>query len=432
MADQLAHLNLRGWRRLPALLPMLLLLVGSWFAVRWCIGNTIAEYMPPDGQSVEAARSAINLAPHDPLAHWRLADVEQSTLPPDKIGEAIQEYQRAVQLSPNDYRLWLPLGRALEQSGDVQAAEQAMRQAVKLAPAYAYPHWYLGNLLLRQGRNDDAFAELRRTGEADPQLRPQVFNLVTEVFGDKLDDARRAVGTNPELQAEYAKYLVERQQYDRAMQVWNGLGAREKVATNETAEVMMQGLIDSKRFRYAMDVWNAIAPPGVTLGQVDRLDDGGFEHIQGSATTGPFGWRWKSNRQAAVALDNGNAHSGSRSLRIEFQSYSKLVLNISQLIVVTPNTQYELNCAFKTLSLESAGTSVVQVIDGNDGNPLGSSPPAPVGNNDWQQVNISFRTGPKTEGILVMIGRAACGGDNPICPIYGSVWYDDFDLKRRS
>src|SRR5215831_17743573 len=137
MADQLAHLNLRGWRRLPALLPMLLLLVGSWFAVRWCIGNTIAEYMPPDGQSVEAARSAINLAPHDPLAHWRLADVEQSTLPPDKIGEAIQEYQRAVQLSPNDYRLWLPLGRALEQSGDVQAAEQAMRQAVKLAPAYA-------------------------------------------------------------------------------------------------------------------------------------------------------------------------------------------------------------------------------------------------------------------------------------------------------
>ena len=39
-------------------------------------------------------------------------------------------------------------------------------------------------------------------------------------------------------------------------------------------------------------------------------------------------------------------------------------------------------------------------------------------------------TGPKAEAVLIRISRASCG-DTAQCPIFGSVWYDDFDLKRR-
>ena len=44
----------------------------------------------------------------------------------------------------------MTLGIAREQAGDVAEAEAACRQAIALAPSYAYPHWYLGNLLLQK------------------------------------------------------------------------------------------------------------------------------------------------------------------------------------------------------------------------------------------------------------------------------------------
>ncbi len=48
----------------------------------------------------------------------------------------------------------MEFGAALEQAGDFEKAEKALREAVKLAPSYAYPRWYLGNLLVRTDRYD--------------------------------------------------------------------------------------------------------------------------------------------------------------------------------------------------------------------------------------------------------------------------------------
>ena len=92
------------------------------------------------------------MAPDDPLPHWRIAQVSQKTLPLDQQVAAIAEYEKAVSLSPNDYRFWMTLGTAQEQVGNPAKAELALKRAVALAPAYAYPHWYLGNLYLRTGR----------------------------------------------------------------------------------------------------------------------------------------------------------------------------------------------------------------------------------------------------------------------------------------
>ena len=71
----------------------------------------------------------------------------------------------------------MSLGTALEQWGEVERGEKALRRATELAPSYAYPRWYLGNLLLRSGRYNQAFAELRRAADADPELRSQLLNL---------------------------------------------------------------------------------------------------------------------------------------------------------------------------------------------------------------------------------------------------------------
>lgn len=436
MPDQLTHISTRGpFRRALTVLPLVLALTGAWFSVRWYLGNTIAEYLNPDDRGIENARLAVSLAPADPLTHWTLAEAEQRKLSPDQVGQALAEYEQAVKLAPNDYRFWLALGRALEQSGDTDNAEKAMRRAVALAPSYSYPRWYLGNLLLRGGRDADAFAELQRASEADPQLRPQVFNLAWEIYRQDPAQLNKAIGASAEARAEFAKYLFGNQQVDAGMSIWRNLTAAEKQANRAVGEFLMKSLVQAKRFRQAMETWNDLAPNDTARARLDQLLDGGFELDPSGVSSGVFGWQVKSGPQLQVAVEPaGNpasAHSGSHSLRLLFKARGQISIEVSQLVVVDPNAQFDFECFIKTSKLESAGTPVVEILDASDGRVLASSQPAPASDNDWQRIAIPFKTSEKSEAIVIRINRASCG-ENPVCPIFGTVWYDDFDLKRRS
>ena len=428
--DQVTYINTRGAvRHLAMLLPLALALWGVWFSARWYLGDTIAENLDPDNRGLETARLAVGLAPDDPLAHWRLAEIELKTLPPDQINQAIAEYEQATRLSPNDYRFWLSLGRALEQSGAAEKGERAMRRAVELAPSYSYPRWYLGNLLLRSGLEAEGFAELRRASEGYPELRPQVFSLVWQVYRQSPNELASAVGPLVAVRAEFAKYLIDAGQLAEGLKLWNGLNASEKKESNVTGQAIMKSLREAKAFRQALNLWNDLALDGAERPGLGQIIDGGCEHKNGTDAS-PFGWQLKSTKQAQAIFDSGNHHSGERSLRLLFQASGKAEFSVSQLIVIEPGRQYDLDCFLKTQQLASAGAPIMEVIDAADGAVLGASRPAPPDNNDWQPIAITFKTGAKAEAIVIRISRASCG-DNDVCPIFGTVWYDDFNLKRR-
>jgi cytochrome c-type biogenesis protein CcmH/NrfG len=438
MSDQLVHISARGpIRRVLVLLPLLFVLVGGWFSVRWYIGNTIAEYVNPDDRTaLDTARLAVGMAPGDPLTHWALALAEQNRLSADQSNQSISEFEQAVKLSPNDYRFWLALGRALEQTGDTDKAEKAMRRAVALAPSYSYPRWYLGNLMLRSGRDAEAFAELQRATEADPQLRPQVFNLAWEVFRKDPGELTKAIGTSAEARAQFAKYLFDSKQVDAGLSIWSGLTAADKQANRAVGEAMLKDLAEAKRFRQAMDTWNDLTPSDAARARPGQLLDGGFELNSGGASSRVFGWQTTSRPQLQVTIDTAgdqaSAHGGSHSLHLLFKVPRKITVEVSQLVVVDPDTQFELEGFIKTSKLESGGTPIIEILDAADGYALATSTSAPTGDNDWQQFSVPFKTGAKTEAIVIRINRASCADDNSVCPIFGSVWYDDFDLKRRS
>lgn len=78
MADELIQLDAR--RPVTRALLILLLIVTtvwSYYAFRWYLGNTLAEYFNADENNLEMAQLAQTLAPNDPLANWRLAQVLQ-------------------------------------------------------------------------------------------------------------------------------------------------------------------------------------------------------------------------------------------------------------------------------------------------------------------------------------------------------------------
>jgi hypothetical protein len=432
--EQLKIINVGApLRRVLLLAPVLLALAGCWQASRWYIGNTMAEFAPRlENGGLETARSALRLAPNDPWTHWTYAGLAKSSFEPGVLQESVSEYEEAVRLSPNDYRFWMDLGRAREQAGDAAGGEKALRRAVELAPAYAYPRWYLGNLLLRAGRGDESFQELRRAADADPKLRPQIFNVAWHVFGEDVQAVRNAVGNSPAARGEFAAYLGGRQRFDDALSLWASLSAAEKREQRANGEALMNALVAARRYRASQSILRDLAPDDVaaTL-SAEQFTNGGFESDVGASAAGIFGWQVTSIPQAQVGVDPNYRHTGQRSLRVLFKSPSTLEFkNISQLIVVEPGAQYRFTCFVRTDDLKSAGTPLIEILDGADEREaLGATAPLAVGRSDWQQLTVDFKVPATTEAIKVRVVRAACVGD-PVCPIYGIVWYDDFNLQR--
>lgn len=431
MPDQLMEFKASAPMKAIMTLIVLLLLGTSWFVVRWYLGNTIAEYFHPEDRRLETAQLAVSLAPNDPLPHWRLGNIVQTELPPDQIGLVVSEYEKAVSLSPNDYRLWMEFGGALEQAGESDRAEKALREAVKLAPSYAEPRWRLGNLLVRTDRYDEGFAELRRASEANDQFVSQLFNLAWQLYKDDFEQMRAAVGNRPEVRADFSRYLVGRGRYDEGLRLWGSLTESEKKTNRQTSDAIIGSLIDADRYHQAMNIWNEVAPGPAYNASPGHILDPGFEDNLAHGPGAVFGWQVQSNSQVQIGIDGGQGHSGSRSLRVFFQVRSHIdTINVSQLVPVKPNTEYDFECYLKTEKLESAETPVILIVNAQNDGALATSAAAPSGSSNWQRISLSFKTGEQTEAVKVKMVRNSCG-DSPVCPIFGTVWYDDFDLKPR-
>ncbi|HZE73267.1 MAG TPA: tetratricopeptide repeat protein [Pyrinomonadaceae bacterium] len=420
----------KAFARILMLLLLALALVWSWFVVRWYVGNTMAEYFDPDEGDIKSLRTAVSLAPNDPLPHWRLGDIVQRKFPPDQLGQAIQEYEKAVSLSPNDYRFWMSLGRALEEYGDTERAEKALRRSVELAPSYSYPAWFLGNLLLRDGRYPEAFAELRRASESNAELRPQLFNLAWEVYNADIETVKTAIGSTPEARAQFAEYLLGRDRADDGLKVWGTLSESEKKANRDAGKSMLTTLLAAKRFHEAMSIWNDLSPSINYRASIGKILDGGFEDDLPREGDTIFGWQVKTAPQTQIGIDVNTGHASNRSLRLTFQVNSRLdAINVSQVVAVLPATTYNFECYIRTQNLQSAATPIIQIADAADGSIFATSDPAPLGTNGWQRLGLTFKTGEKSGAVVVRFARASCG-DNSVCPIFGTVWYDDFSLSR--
>jgi len=436
MAQELIQVDARKLPvRIVFVLVIVLAMVWTGYAFRWFFGNTMAEYFNTGQNNLQLAEIARLLAPNDPLTNWRLGQVSQRQLPIDQSASALAEYEKAASLSPNDYRYWMSLGVAREQAGEVDGGEQALRQAIALAPSYSYPHWYLGNLLLRRGRYDEGFTELRTAGESDPsELRGQYFNLMSQVYEHDVESLKRGVGPNAETRAEFALYLLTQHKRDEGLAIWETLNADDRRANKGVGDSIVSKLVSDRHFRDAVVVWNQLAPTPAYRVEEGRITDGSFEELISYGPEVAFGWQVKNVPNMQIGIDPNLGYQGQRSLRLLFQVRTKLdAINVSQLIPVASDTTYDFEYFFKTSKLQSGGGALaVQVFDASNGGVLATSDSAPSGDSDWTRVSLTFKTAKNTEAVRLQLTRGQCGEDNLICPIFGTVWYDNFSLKRHN
>lgn len=422
-------IRLNAGTRWLLLLPALLAILGSWFVVRWYVGDTVAEYAPPvEEGGIEMARLAVRWAPDDPLTHWRLGMLEKKVFSAENMAAAVREYQLAVALSPNDYRYWMDLGRALESAGDKENGEKALRRAVDLAPAYSHPRWHFGNLLLREGKLAEAFEQLGYAAEADNQMRSQVFGLAMQVFDGDINEIARVAAVSAAARIQFAIYLSTMARFDDAMRMWATISPADRQGQRELSQELKTSLIASKQFRAALNVMRE-TDPNTSLPQLEQIRNGGFESSLPAPGADSFDWVVNSRSPAQIGIDS-RAHNGSGSLRILFRAPNTLEkIQLSQTVIVEPGAKYRFEYYFRTEDLTTANTPILMIQDAVDNATLAETVPLPSGTNDWQRVTFEFKTNPKHDGMTIGFRRAPCG-EEQICPIFGTVWYDDFSLQR--
>lgn len=403
---------------------LLLALVFGWFAARWQIGNLLADMTSPnEPNAAETARLAHSLAPADPLTNWLAASVEKETDPNHTNG-----FENVVRLAPEDYRWWIQLGRAYEQAGRPEEAEKAFRRAVGLAPNYTFPHWQIGNFYLRQDRAEEAFRELKTAAGNSAVYREQVFSIVWDYYEQDTRKLETIVGDTPEVRAGLAKFYAARERPQKSLEMWNSLSPADKQKHDDVARIIAQALYDKRFLLAAVEFVDQL---GIEKGaRAGKIYNGGFESAISEAEPIYFGWKVVPTERMRVQFSPTRKKEGRRSLQVTFNGFDKLeVNNIYQTIALRPATSYELSFWLKTENLKSAGPPKLEVLSTADNRLLATTEPFPTGTHEWREIKLGFTVPDGAEGVYLRTSRGYCGDK---CPIFGTFWYDGFELTERT
>jgi len=398
-----------------------------WTSGRAGFARRIASQVKRGAAPLTSADQAIRLSPSDPKIYYArgraLSDAGQSE-------EATKDFENAIALRPDDHLSWLRLGYDRDRSGDQQGALIAYQQAVRLAPYYAQPRWYLGNLLVRMGRRDEGFAQLRQAAASNPDLTSEAANRALIAYNGDADVVERVLQPQTsKTRLDLARIFVEHGNFSNAMVVFRTIG---KVSGLDHRP-LLDALLKAKRFIEAREVWAAghQSSGGSLSGEIASITDGSFERGIDLDEHG-FGWRVGPTTQGVrVSLDGDQPHAGAYSLRIDWNGAPDPGVSvISQLVVVEPKARYRLSLAARTQEALSLGLPIVRVTDASsdNNNLLGQSPPISRGTSGWQNYDVQFVTPETSSAVVITIRRQDCNVTP--CPIFGHAWFDDFSLER--
>lgn len=330
--------------------------------------------------SIDVANEAVQLSPSDPEAQRaRAAILNRLQMP----GEAVKSLELAATLRYRDDYLWIELGNTKEELGNTAGALAAMDQAVRWAPYYAHTHWQRGNLLLRAGRPDDAFAELRIAAAANQTYFPNLMDLAWGVSGGD---------------AKAAEDLID-------------------IRSDSERTAWIRFLIASKAYREAFALWGQTG---------SSILNGGFEEPLILSDTG-YGWFVSPEYKNRLAIDVSERFEGARSLQINLDgNWPPSTPLLSQIVLVEPATTYRVSFSVKTKDLITGGPPVLIVSDSKN-NQLGKSENLPTATTTWTSLDFVFTTLPTSQAAVIRLQRNNCDSS---CPIFGTLWLDQFRIEQ--
>ena len=335
---------------------------------------------------------------------------------------AESELDRAVVFRPNAYDLWLKIASLQVSQNHAEQAEAAFQRAIELAPLYAEPHFIYGKFLIRTERKDQGFMMLRFAALRNPSYFDQILKLAWAEKGGNAAETSRLL--SPLATSEKEKlmtFLSDKGEFAAIAKF--GCGADD--LPDASRDALVRNLIEKRRYFAAGQIHKKSCIEGIE----GEIEDSSFE--SGILREGiGFGWRFQSSADnTTFAFDKGVENSAGESLRLTFNGKEEAAALISQIVVIEKGQKYNLAFSYKTDGIVTGGVPVLQVVLKTfDSEDIIKEMKLSLKNVGWVQSSIEFAANERTEAVEIRLTRQTC--PETICPIFGKLWLDDFNLRK--
>lgn len=401
----------------------IVLIAVSYFGITWGFANTVARR----ADAIELSELAVTLSPEDPQAHYSNAIELEKTFHPENIRRALMGYEKAVALSPSNFLYCVALGQARERDGDRTGAENAYRRALALAPNYSRTRWAFGNNLVRQGRIDEGFAEIRAAVESDAAYSAPAVTAAWQAFEGDVAKVDGVLGESHPAKAELAKFLAGSKRYDEAGASWDLIPVEERRTRFRDVGIGLIGkFVEGKRFRLAAKTSGDLAEDAKAAPQTGNIGNGGFEDGVQLQNASFFDWQIGQGVYPQIALISSEPKEGRYSLALLFSTPTNLAFRgVTKTVAVEPGGRYRLSISFRN-GVTTKAEFRWEIVSAGDGERLGVTDPL-ANSSVWSTAEVTFAVPNDADGIIVQLLRDNC--NSAACTVSGNIWFDSINLE---
>jgi hypothetical protein len=395
----------------------------SYFSVR----TARATYYT-DSETLHGFERATQIEPGNARNWYLLGRYLQYSFEDSNQQRAIASYRKALEIDPGYTSAWLELAATYESEGNDMATRNAFLNAEKTYPLSAEVSWQYGNFLLRQGELDPAFAEIRRSVEADPKRAVEAFSRCMRVEPDANVVLDRVLPANGDIYIAVMVALARDLKIDNALKVWGRIvGMHPKIVLYDVFDLVRE-LRETGRQREAHEVWvQAVELAGLAQLEGPRnsmIWDGGFESdVTGQA----YAWRFaKTSRSAQIGFDAQEKYSGKRSLRVSFDGSSDISFyDVCQAVPTEAGTAYELSAWMKSKDLTTDQGVRIELRPGIPG--MNGAVTTDIrGTQPWTRFATIWSAAKENQEVQICLRRDP--SDQEDNKIRGTAWVDDVAL----
>lgn len=398
-------------------------------AVGWIAKTYIAQVVART-VDIKHLQLAIRLDPQNSQYHLSLGRLYEYVPASLDATKAMHEFRTAVQLSPYDPEAWINLGAALEFDGKIEEAEACLRRTDELAPKIPVYQWPIGNFFLLHGNTTEAFQHFKVVLAGTRQYDQIIFGTAWKASENPGEILNQLVPRDLPAEFSYLSFLLDHQHFEEADPVWKRILTSPAKFAPQQAAGYIDSLIHAHKANEAYRVWSDLGDEGLirNAGPTTRgslITNGDFED---EMLNMGFGWRIVPVPDVYAGVDTSTYHSPNHALLVQFMGKENLdYRRVYQYVKVSPNRSYRLQVFMKTDGITTDSGPRLEVRDVYNPRDLDTFSDGLTGSTDgWTPVHLDFKTGAKTELIVVNLARLRSKKLDNL--IQGKVWVDDVKL----
>jgi tetratricopeptide (TPR) repeat protein len=356
----------------------------------------------------------------------RVFEIAQKATLGDPRGE-LNDFKRAVQLSPASAYRWADLSEAEFNVRDLNRAEYAIAQALQAGPRSPVILMRAANLYFEIGDSNLVAQQLKKV-LSDPGLKDYFDTafLTYSRLGLPVDEIlQHGIPPEKSVVSSLLTFWSRLNKPDEAAATWKWASARG-LADAESTGVFFHYFLNAGHGEQAQQLWqDHVRKSEPAYRTTNWIFNPGFET---PPVPSPFDWNIEPRQDIEAAVVQDAHADGASSFRIRFNGETNTAYHQTFQDMVLPPGKYQFSVMMKTDQVTTDEGVRLHIFDPPAQAKLNVWLDTVTGTQDWKRLSKTFEVPPGVKVVRVEIARMSSQMfDNKIG---GTTWVDGMQLSR--